>query len=238
MQRFMGCFLTEWFEPCENRLLSRAALNEGCLFRGSLIWIVSAVRRSALLPTENPPAIPLWILPPRYPARCLPRHWGSCRQPRQAPAGEQRDVYDFYFSCKTTPFKTKKGPCIHQENDRHRAPVIFIRSANVFLLRTPKSPGSLTDQDQQTGASNFVNIDFAELCHIFLSTWHSMEYLIQNAENLRFKSPLLPDQSIWHLCLPTKNSGSKSPETVDAPEFSQAHLYRLVILVRKRDTEV
>ena len=101
----------------------------------------------------------------------------------------------------------------------------------LFLLRTQKSPGLLTDQDQQTGATNFVNIDFAELCHIFLSTWHSMEYLIQNAENLRFKSPLLPDQSIWHLCLPTKNSGSKSPETVDAPEFSQAHLYRLVVLV-------
>ena len=101
----------------------------------------------------------------------------------------------------------------------------------LFLLRTQKSPGLLTDQDQQTGASNFVNIDFAELCHIFLSTWHSMEYLIQNAENLRFKSPLLPDQSIWHLCLPTKNPGSKSPETVDAPEFSQAHLYRLVIMV-------
>ena len=108
----------------------------------------------------------------------------------------------------------------------------------LFLLRTQKSPGLLTDQDQQTGASNFVNIDFAELCHIFLSTWHSMEYLIQNAENLRFKSPLLPDQSIWHLCLPTKNPGSKSPETVDALEFSQAHLYRLVIMVRKRDTEV
>ena len=101
----------------------------------------------------------------------------------------------------------------------------------LFFRRTQKSPGLLTDQDQQTGASNFVNIDFAELCHIFLSTWHSMEYLIQNAENLRFKSHLLPDQSIWHLCLPTKNSGSKSPETVDAPEFSQAHLYRLVILV-------
>ena len=108
----------------------------------------------------------------------------------------------------------------------------------LFFQRTQKSPGLLTDQDQQTGASNFVNIDFAELCHIFLSTWHSMEYLIQNAENLRFKSPLLSYQSILHLCLPTKNPGSKSPETVDAPEFSQAHLYRLVIMVRKRDTEV
>ena len=96
----------------------------------------------------------------------------------------------------------------------------------VIFRRMQKSPSLLTDQDQQTGASNFVNIDLAELCHIFLSTWHSMEYLIQNAENLRFKSPLLPDQSIWHLCLPTKNPGSKSPETVDAPEFSQAHLYR------------
>ena len=150
MQRFMGCFLTEWFEPCENRLLSRAALNEGCLFRGSLIWIVSAVRRSALLPTENPPAIPLWILPPRYPARCLPRHWGSCRQPRQAPAGEQRAVYDFFFSCETAPFKTKKGPCIHQEKDRHRAPVIFIRSANaVIFVENAKKP-RLADRSRST----------------------------------------------------------------------------------------
>ena len=81
----------------------------------------------------------------------------------------------------------------------------------LYIHEDEKSPGSLTYQDQQTGASNFVNIDFAELCHIFLSTWHSMEYLIQNAENLRFKSPLLPDRSIWHLCLPTKKSGSKKP---------------------------
>ena len=36
MQRFMGYFLTGSFESSENRLLSRAALNEGCLFRGSL----------------------------------------------------------------------------------------------------------------------------------------------------------------------------------------------------------
>lgn len=37
MQRFMGYFLTGSFESSENRLLSRAALNEGCLFRGSLV---------------------------------------------------------------------------------------------------------------------------------------------------------------------------------------------------------
>ena len=55
-----------------------------------------------------------------------------------------------------------------------------------------------------------------------------MAYLLQNVKNQRFKSPLLPYQSILHLCLPTKNPSSKSPETVDAPEFSQAHLYRLV----------
>ena len=36
MQRFMVYFLTGSFESSENRLLSRAALNEGCLFRGSL----------------------------------------------------------------------------------------------------------------------------------------------------------------------------------------------------------
>ena len=81
----------------------------------------------------------------------------------------------------------------------------------VIFRRMQKSPSLLTDQDQQTGASNFVNIDFAELCHIFLSTWHSMEYLIQNAENQRFKSTLLPYQSILHLCLPTKKSELKKP---------------------------
>ena len=58
-----------------------------------------------------------------------------------------------------------------------------------------------------------------------------MAYLIQNAENQRFKSPLLPYQSILYLCLPTKKSELKSPEMVDAPEFSQAHLYRLVNMV-------
>ena len=81
----------------------------------------------------------------------------------------------------------------------------------LYIHEDEKSPGSLTYQDQQTGASNFVNIDFLELFHIFLSTWHSMAYLIQNAENQRFKSPLLPYQSILHLCLPTKKSGSKKP---------------------------
>ena len=40
-----------------------------------------------------------------------------------------------------------------------------------------------------------------------------------------------------YVCL-QKIPGTKSPETVDAPELSQAHLYRLVIMVRKRDTEV
>lgn len=150
MQRFMGCFLTEWFEPCENRLLSRAALNEGCLFRGSLIWIVSAVRRSALLPTENPPAIPLWILLPRYPARCLPRHWGSCRQPRQAPAGEQRAVYDFFFSCETTPFKTKKGPCIHQKKTNAGAGKnIYMISKCCYFYRECKKP-RLADLSRST----------------------------------------------------------------------------------------
>ena len=32
----LGYFLSELFEPSENRLLSRSATNEGCLFRGSL----------------------------------------------------------------------------------------------------------------------------------------------------------------------------------------------------------
>ena len=81
----------------------------------------------------------------------------------------------------------------------------------LYIHEDEKSPGSLTYQDQQTGASNFVNIDFLELFHIFLSTWNSMAYLIQNAENQRFKSPLLSYQSILHLYLPTKISELKKP---------------------------
>ena len=102
----------------------------------------------------------------------------------------------------------------------------------VIFRRMQKSPSLLTDQDQQTGASNFVNIDFAELRHIFLSTWHSMEYLIQNAENQRFKSPLLPYQSILHLCLPTKKSELKKTRKWLMPlAFRQWHLYRFDIMV-------
>ena len=37
MQRNTGYFPTESLEPCGNRLFSRSALNEGYLFRGSLI---------------------------------------------------------------------------------------------------------------------------------------------------------------------------------------------------------
>ena len=33
----LGYFLTELFEPSENRLLSRSAPNEDCLIRGSLV---------------------------------------------------------------------------------------------------------------------------------------------------------------------------------------------------------
>ena len=39
----LGYFLTELFEPSENRLRSRSATNEGCLFRGSLEFIVQAL---------------------------------------------------------------------------------------------------------------------------------------------------------------------------------------------------
>ncbi len=35
----LGYFMTELFEPSENRLLSRSAPNEGCLFRGSLSFL-------------------------------------------------------------------------------------------------------------------------------------------------------------------------------------------------------
>ena len=37
MQRNTGYFPTESLEPCGNRLFSRSALNEGYLFRGSLV---------------------------------------------------------------------------------------------------------------------------------------------------------------------------------------------------------
>ncbi|MCI6598195.1 MAG: hypothetical protein SO099_00690, partial [Ruthenibacterium lactatiformans] len=38
MQRNTGYFPTESLEPCGNRLFSRSALNEGYLFRGSLVF--------------------------------------------------------------------------------------------------------------------------------------------------------------------------------------------------------
>ena len=121
--------------------------------------------------------------------------------------------YIAYFCLKQLPSKTKKGPCIQSISDGRRGlkDDLYDQRNAVVFRRTRKSPGSLTYQDGQTEASNFVNIDFAELRHIFLSTWHSMEYLIQNAENQRFKSPLLPYQSILHLCLPTKKSELKKP---------------------------
>ena len=87
---------------------------------------------------------------------------------------------NFYFRLKQLPSKTKKGPCIQSINDGRRGlgDNLYDQHNAVIFRRTQKSPGSPTYQDQQTGASNFVNIDFAELRHIFLSTWHSMAYLI------------------------------------------------------------
>ena len=81
---------------------------------------------------------------------------------------------DFYFRLKQLPSKTKKGPCIQSISDGHRGlkDDLYDQRNAVVFRRTRKSPGLLTYQDQQTGASNFVNIDFSELCHIFLSTWH------------------------------------------------------------------
>ena len=127
---------------------------------------------------------------------------------------ESKEAFmDFYFRLKQLPSKTKKGPCIQSISDgcRGLCDNLYDQHNAVIFRRTQKSPSSLTDQDQQTGASNFVNIDFSELRHIFLSTWHSTAYLIQNAANQRFKSPLLPYQSILHLCLPTKESELKKP---------------------------
>ena len=43
MQRNTGYFPTESLEPSGNRLFSRSALNEGDLFRGSLV-LVGAVK--------------------------------------------------------------------------------------------------------------------------------------------------------------------------------------------------
>ena len=47
MQRNTGYFPTESLEPSGNRLFSRSALNEGDLFRGSLVSETS-VRRAAV----------------------------------------------------------------------------------------------------------------------------------------------------------------------------------------------
>ena len=114
------------------------------------IWIASAARWWVLLPTGIPPAIPLWIPQLRCLARCPPRHWGSCRRPRQAPAGGQRAVYDFYFSCKTTPFKTKKGPCIHQKKTNAGAGKnIYMISRGCYFYRECKKP-RLADLSRST----------------------------------------------------------------------------------------
>lgn len=44
MQRNTGYFPTESLEPSGNRLFSRSALNEGYLFRGSLVLTVVILR--------------------------------------------------------------------------------------------------------------------------------------------------------------------------------------------------
>ena len=64
----------------------------------------------------------------------------------------------------------EKGPCIQSIGDGYRGlgDNLYDQHNAVVFRRMQKSPSLLTDQDQQTGASNFVNIDFAELCHIFL----------------------------------------------------------------------
>lgn len=43
MQRNTGYFPTESLEPSGNRLFSRSALNEGYLFRGSLMYVNKAL---------------------------------------------------------------------------------------------------------------------------------------------------------------------------------------------------
>lgn len=47
MQRNTGYFPTESLEPSGNRLFSRSALNEGYLFRGSLVYEVTKIHRLA-----------------------------------------------------------------------------------------------------------------------------------------------------------------------------------------------
>ena len=101
----------------------------------------------------------------------------------------------------------------------------------LYIHEDEKSPGSLTDQDQQTGASNFVNIDFLNYSIFFFLhgiPWHiwSRMQRIRGSNHLYF-----PIKAFCiYVCL-QKNPGQKSPEMVDAPEFSQAHLYRLVNMV-------
>ncbi|WP_462371201.1 hypothetical protein, partial [Ruthenibacterium lactatiformans] len=50
MQKFTGYFPTESLEPNENRLFSRSALNEGYLFRGS---IITSYSNQLLSPVQN-----------------------------------------------------------------------------------------------------------------------------------------------------------------------------------------
>ena len=53
MQKFTGYFPTESLEPNENRLFSRSALNEGYLFRGSLIYSFTIDFETAKTYREN-----------------------------------------------------------------------------------------------------------------------------------------------------------------------------------------
>ena len=62
---------------------------------------------------------------------------------------------------------------------------------------------------------------------------HMAFYGIFDSECREFEVQITSTPRSKHLAsmFAYKKSGLKSPETVDAPEFSQAHLYRLVILV-------
>ena len=96
---------------------------------------------------------------------------------------------------------------------------LYVQHNAVIFRRMQKSPSLLTDQDQQTGASNFVNIDFAELCHIFL---HMAFYGMFDSECRESEVQITSTPRSKHLASMfayQKIRAQKSPETVDTPGF-------------------
>ena len=124
-------------------------------------------------------------------------------------------LWIFSFVWNNSLLKRKKAPAsIKNDRYRGRKEYLYDQPRLLFLLRTQKSLGLLTYQDQQTGASNFVNIDFAELCHIFL---HMAFYGMFDSECRESEVQITSTPRSKHLASMfayQKIRAQKSPETV------------------------